>query len=726
MLEERISEIDAEAAAKSVSEAVTRLGACPHDCPDTCSMIYTVENGRLIDVRGNPDHPMTRGALCGKLKDFDRHHYNPDRILYPMRRTGPKGSGQFERITWDEALAEIHRRFTGIIETHGAEAILPYNYLGNEGVVQGLTVGDAFFNRLGATVAEKTFCGSGSCTAWLLTVGPTNGTDPMSFAQSKLIVIWGCNSVSTNIHHWHVVKEAQRHGARVIVIDPYRSRTAAQADWHLMPKPGTDGALAMAMIHVIIEESLTDDDYIARHTVGFEPLKERAQAFTPEYAAEICGIPAEDIRQLAREYATTRNAALRPGVAVERSAGGAQALRAIFSLPALTGAWKDPGGGVYQMPLWEFPVHWDRVCRPDLIPEGTRVLNVLKLGEVLTGEAGIEPGIHALMVYNANPVSNSTETAKIKRGLAREDLFTVVSEHFVTDTARYADILLPATMAAEHDDMMFSWGHFFFTLNQKAIEPPGETVSNAELFRRLAKTFGFTEPQFSMSETELMEWYLDWESPKLGGIGMDHFRQHGWYRLNIGDPDTRTPHAEGNFPTPSGKCEFYSEAAVTSGNFVAPPFRQMYEQFQGGEALDPLPGYVPANERPETNPAQAERYPLNIVSPKSHGFLNSQYANEAHKVRAQGEQTILINPADAQSREIGEGALVRVFNDRGAFHGQARVTEEVPPGLVIASLGYWHSLNRDGAVNVISASTYGGMGHSPTFSDNLVQVGLAQ
>ncbi|GEP04941.1 molybdopterin-containing oxidoreductase family protein [Methylobacterium oxalidis] len=709
-----------------LQEATTKLGACPHDCPDTCSMIYTVADGRLTEVRGNPDHPMTRGALCAKVKDFDKHHYNPDRLLYPMRRAGPKGSGHFERITWEEALDEIHRRWSAIVATHGAEAILPYNYLGNEGTVQGLTVGDAFFNRLGATVAEKTFCGSGSCTAWLLTVGPTNGTDPLSFSQSKYIVIWGCNSVSTNLHHWHIVKEAQRNGAKVVVIDPYRSRTAKEADWHLAPRPGTDGALAMAMIQVIIAEGLTDDDYIARHTVGFEALKERAAVFTPEYAADICGIPAEDIRRLAREYATTRNAALRPGIAVERSAGGAQALRAIFSLPALTGSWKDPGGGVYQMPLWEFPIHWDRVCRPDLIPEGTRALNVLKLGEILTGEAGISPGIHALMVYNANPVSNATETAKIKRGLAREDLFTVVSEHFVTDTARYADILLPATMAAEHDDMMFSWGHFFFTLNQKAIEPPGETVSNAELFRRLARRFGFTEPQFAMSEAELMEWYLDWDSPKLGGITMDHFREHGWYRLNLGEPGTRTPHAEGNFPTPSGKCEFWSETAATTGNFVAPPFRQMYEAKQGGEALDPLPGYVPANERPETNPAQAERYPLNIVSPKSHGFLNSQYANEAHKIRAQGGQAILINPQDAGPREITEGALVRVFNDRGAFHGEAKVTEDVPPGLVVASLGYWHALNRDGAVNVISASTYGGMGHSPTYSDNLVQVGLAQ
>ncbi|GLS46830.1 molybdopterin-containing oxidoreductase family protein [Methylobacterium brachythecii] len=703
----------------------TKLGACPHDCPDTCSMIYTIEEGRLLSVKGNPDHPMTRGSLCVKVKDFERHHYNPDRILYPMRRTGPKGSGQFTRITWAEALDEVYTRFQDVITRHGREAILPYNYLGNEGVVQGLTVGDAFFNKLGASVAEKTFCGSGSCTAWLLTVGPTNGLDPMSFTQSKYIVIWGCNSISTNIHHWHVVKDAQRHGAKVVVIDPYRSRTAKEADWHIMPKPGTDGALAMSLIHCIINGNLIDRDYVEKHTIGFDELKERAELFTPEYAEEICGVPAADIRMLAHEYATTRNAAIRPGVAVERSAGGAQALRAIFSLPALTGAWKDPGGGIYQMPLWEFPVHWDRVCRPDWIPQGTRAVNVLKLGAVLNGEAGLDPGIHALMVYNANPVSNSTETAAIKKGLAREDLFTVVSEHFVTDTARYADILLPATMAAEHDDMMFSWGHFFFTLNQKAIEPPGETVSNAELFRRLAKRFGFDEPQFSMSEIELMEWYLDWDSPKMAGASMEEFRRTGWYRLNIGDPETRTPHAEGNFPTASGKCEFFSQGALDNGNFVAPPFRQMYEAEQGGEPLDPLPGYVPANERPETNGALAACFPLNIVSPKSHGFLNSQYANEAHKIARQGEQSILINPSDASGRQITEGALVRVFNERGTFHGQAQVTDDVPPGVVVASLGYWHSLNRDGAVNVVSSSKYGGMGHSPTFSDNLVEVGLA-
>jgi anaerobic selenocysteine-containing dehydrogenase len=708
-----------------MAEAITKLGACPHDCPDTCAMIYTVEDGRLTSVKGNPEHPMTRGALCGKVKDFDQHHYNPDRVLYPMRRSGPKGSGEFTRISWDEALEEIHTRWTEIMGRYGREAILPYNYLGNEGVVQGLTVGDAFFNRLGASVAEKTFCGSGSSTAWLLTVGPTNGTDPESFAQSKYIIIWGCNSISTNIHHWHIVKDAQRHGAKVVVIDPYRSRTAKEADWHLMPKPGTDGALAMSLIHCIINGNLIDSDYVAKHTVGFDELKERAALFTPEYAESICGVSAADIRMLAHEYATTKNAAIRPGVAVERSAGGAQALRAIFSLPALTGSWKDPGGGIYQMPLWEFPVHWDKVCRPDFIQPGTRAINVLKLGAVLTGEAGLDPGVHALMVYNANPVSNSTETEKIKRGLARDDLFTVVSEHFITDTARYADIILPATMAAEQDDMMFSWGHFYFTLNEKAIEAPGEAVPNTELFRRLAKTFGFEDKQFSMSDHELMDYYLDWQNPKLGGVDMDYFRKHGYYRINVGDPATRTPHAEGNFPTPSGKCEFWSETAKNVGNFVAPPFRQMYEALQGGEPVDPLPGYVPANERPETNPAQAARYPLNIVSPKSHGFLNSQYANEPGKISRQGEQSVLINPADADARSIIDGAVVRVYNDRGTFQGFAKVTEDVPQGVVVASLGYWHSLNNGGAVNVISASTYGGMGHSPTFSDNLVEVRLA-
>ncbi|HYE37308.1 molybdopterin oxidoreductase family protein [Methylocaldum sp.] len=706
----------------ATSEKKTVFGACPHDCPDTCAMLYEVENDRLVNVRGNPDHPFTRGGLCTKLKDFHDHHYNPERVLHPLRRVGPKGSRRFERISWDDALAEIKSRWTAIIDQYGAEAILPYNYLGNQGTLQGLTVGDAFFNKLGASVLEKTFCASGSSIAWLLTVGPTGGVDPESFAQSKYIVIWACNSVSTNLHHWHIVHEAQKNGAKVVVIDAYKSRTAKQADWHLAPKPGTDAALAMAMIHQIIADDLLDHDYIARYTVGFEELKARAARYTPEYAAEITGISADDIRKLSREYATTQPAAIRLGVALERHQGGGQTIRAVCCLPALTGAWRHVGGGLLQMPVWEFPVHWDRVCRPEWIKPGTRVINLLKLGDALTGRMPLTPPVKSLMVYNANPVSQAPETNKIVEGLKREDLFTVVSEHFITDTAAYADLVLPATMAGEMDDIMWSWGHFYLTLNQKAIHASGEAVPNTELFRRLAKVMGFDDAQFERSDRDMIEHYVDWNAPQLRGIDMAYLERQGYAHIRGGKPESSAPHAEGNFPTPSGKCEFKASGAA-QGNFVAPVFRQMYESGQGGEPIDTLPDYVPCRERPESDPERAKRFPLNILSPKSHGFLNSCYANEEHKIRAQGEQFVLINPADAESRGINDGDCVKVFNDRGEFEADARVTEDTPPGVVVATLGYWRSRNRgNGSVNVISSASYCNLGHAPTFSDNLVEV----
>jgi len=695
-------------------------GGCPHDCPDTCSMIYTVRDGRLVDVAGNPDHPMTRGGLCVKLKDFHDHHYNADRVLYPLRRNGPKGSRAFVRITWEQALAEIKERWSAIIAEHGAQAILPISYLGNEGLVQGLTAGDAFFNRLGTTVCEKTFCASGSSTAYLLTVGPTGGVDPESTVHAKYVIIWACNTVSTNLHHWPFVREAQKRGARVVVIDSYRSRTAKLADWHLAPKPGTDGALVMAMIQTIIAENLVDQDYVDRHTVGFAELRERSASCTPEWAESICGVSAGDIRTLAREYAKTQPALIRLGVALERSAGGPQAIRAVCCLPALVGSWRQVGGGVLQMPLWEFPIHWDRVCRPDWIKPGTRVVNILQLGRALTGELGLNPPVKSLFVYNTNPVTQAHETDKIIAGLKRDDLFTVVAEHFVSDTAAYADIILPAAMAAEMDDMMFSWGHFYFTLNQKAIEPPGEAVANAEIFRRLARTFGFTDPEFTRTDTEMYQHFINWEAPQMQGITMDTFLKDGYAHLKVGTPDDRCPHKDGNFPTPSGKCEFLASGAA-NGNFVAAPFRHMYEGMQGGEAIDPLPGYVP----PYEEQGNRQRYPLNIVAPKSHGFLNSCYANEAKKIEGQGEQFLLINSRDAATRGIKAGDRVRVHNGTGQFVAAAEITDDVSPGLVVATLGYWRTLNPVGTVNSVAAGRFGGMGHCPAFFDNLVEVTAA-
>jgi len=696
------------------------FGACPHDCPDTCAMIYEVEDGRLVEVRGNKEHPMTRGGLCVKLKDFHDHHHNPDRLLYPMRRSGPKGSKQFARISWDEAITEIGRRWREIIAAYGSQAIMPYSYLGNMGLVQGIASGDPFFNRLGSTVNEKTFCASGSSTAWLLTVGPTGGVDPESFVHARYIVIWACNSISINLHHWPFVLEAQKKGAKIVVIDSYRSRTAKAADWHICPRPGTDGALAMGVINSIIAQGLIDKDYVEKHTYGFEELKARAADFTPDYVERVTGVSAADVTTFAREFATIQPSVIRLGVALERHAGGGQAIRAVCALPALVGSWRHVGGGLLQMPLWEFPIEWAKVSRPDFIKPGTRAINNLKLGAALTGEMTLDPPIMSLFVFCTNPVSQAPETNKIVKGLQREDLFTVVAEHFLTDTAKYADIVLPAAMAGEAEDMMWSWGHFYFTYNQKAVDPPGECKPTSEMWRLLAKEMGFDDPIFRMTDSELAAYYINWDDPKMGGIDMEYFKRYGYYKLDVGSPDTRAPHKDGKFPTPSGKVEFLLHDAK---NFVAGAFRAGYEGDQDGTPVDPLPGYVPNREAPETNPERARLYPLNIISPKSHGFLNSCYANEPHKIKGQGEQFVLISPADAAKRSIREGDPVRVYNDRGDFEGVARITDDVNAGIVVATLGYWRSLNRsDGSVNSISSDAHCGLGRAPTFSDNLVEV----
>ena len=700
------------------SSIKTYHGGCPHDCPDTCSMVFHVKDNKLIAVKGNADHPMTRGGLCVKLNDFEKRHYHPDRLLYPMKRVGPKGTKQFERISWDEALDTIVDKWQSIIQEHGPQAIMPNSYLGNQGLVHGLNGGDAFFARLGATVTERTFCGEGSCTAWLLTVGPTAGVDPESFIHSKFIIIWACNSVSTNLHHWHIIKEAQKNGSKVVVIDAYASKTAKEADWHICPKPGTDGALAMAMMHVIIDEGLVDQDYVDNYTVGYPELAEKAKDRTPEWAEAITGIPAEDIRKLAREYATTQPSAIRIGVALEKSWGGGQAIRAVTCLPALTGAWRHVGGGILQFPVWEHPYRFDVICRPDLIPKGTQVVNNLQLGRVLTGEQKLNVPIKSMMCWNTNPVTQATESEKIIEGLSREDLFLVSAEHFISDTAAYADILLPASMGAEQEDIILSWGHLYLTYNTKCIASPGEAIPNNEIFRRLAKRLGFEEENFKWSDTECLEHYVDWSSPACGGIDLNYLKEHGYYRLDVGTKDNRAPHKQGNFPTPSGKCEF---RVVGAKNFVAGPFRQMYEDFQPGEDIPELPDYVASKETALANPELAKKYPLNILAPKSHGFINSSYANMESKIKGQGEQFVMIHPADALDRGLVDGARAKVINDRGSFEAMAKVTTDVNKGIVVATLGYWRQLNN-GVVNSVSSNAFGDMGHSPTSHDCLVEV----
>src|SRR5581483_1672864 len=516
-------------------------GACPHDCPDACSMLVTVEAGRVVGVRGDPAHPFTRGSLCAKVNDYETRVYHPDRVLRPMRRTGAKGEGRFAPISWAEAIDEICGRFRSITAEFGSEAVLPYSYAGNMALLNGIPAGDAFMHRLGASILERTVCGSCQSSALVATVGPAF-IDPESLVHSRYILIWGANVLSSNQHLWPFIREARRRGAKVVVIDAYRTRTAAQADWFIPIRPGTDGALALGLIHVVVAEGLVEEDYVALHTTGFEELAERAAAFPPERVAELTGVPAPDIATLARAIATIQPSVIRTGIAPERHAQGGAAYRAIFSLPALVGSWRHVGGGIQQMPVWGFPIRWNVLTRPEWIRPGTRVVNMMQLGRALSGGLGLDPPVKALLVYNANPAVAAPEQALVTEGLARDDLFTVVHDLFVTDTARYADILLPATTTVEHFDLTWSYGHLYLNANIPAIEPRGEAVSNTELFRRLAAGMGFTDEWFGLTDEEMADAAVDWSSPAAAGLSLDRLKEHGWARLAFPAPEVWAPH----------------------------------------------------------------------------------------------------------------------------------------------------------------------------------------
>jgi len=686
-------------------------GACQHDCPDNCAMETTVRDGQVVSVRGRHDHPFTHGVLCAKVKSFDKRVLAPDRILHPLRRVGAKGEGRFERITWDAALDEIRDRLQGVIAAHGAEAILPCSYLGTQGLLNGLHCGDPFFNALGASVGARTFCNSGASKAFRMVCGPTGGLDPESFVHSRLIVLWGINIISTAMHHWRFVNAARKAGARLVVIDPLVSRTARQADWHLRPRPGTDVVLALALIDTLVAEGLTDADYIARHTLGFDDLRRRAAEYPADRAAGITGIQAEDIRQLARLYAGTRPSAIRTGVALERSRNGPDAVRAIACLPALTGAWRDVGGGIFQHPHATFPIAREALTGAHRVEESRRVINLFALAEALRPDA--DRPVKALFVYNCNPVTACADQDGVVRGLRRDDLFTVVSEIFPTDTTDHADIVLPATSQLEQHDLMYSWGHFNLQLNQPAIAPLGEAVSNAELFRRLARHMGLDAPELQRDDATLLAESLDWSAPAAEGINLARLRVEGFARLKVGAPDSRRPHADGGFPTPSGRCEFASSVADEGGR-VLPLYRQGFAGNDRGAGVDPLPLH-----RPESGDDDG---PLVLLSPKTHGFLNSGYANLAATQEAAIRQTVVIHPEDATPRHIVEGDRVRVFNGQGAVEAVARIGEETLPGVVVISHGFWRKHVGGATVNALVRHRPAEIGSAPTINDTRVEV----
>ena len=682
----------------------TVRAACPHDCPDTCAMEVTVDGDRAVKLRGARDHPFTHGALCTKVAHYLERVYSPQRLRYPMRRVGAKGEGRFERVSWDDALDIIAARFSHIA---GADprGILPYSYAGTMGLVQSQGMDRRFFHRLGASRLQRTICAEAGATGWKATIGASVGMDPERLADSRLILIWGGNPVVSNLHGWRFMQQARRNGAKLICIDPRRSETAQKCDQHVAPLPGTDAALALAMMQVLINDELVDHDYIARHTLGFEALAERAAAWTPERAAQVCGLEASQIRELAREYGRSRPAAIRLNYGLNRCAGGGNAVRAIACLPALTGAWREAAGGALLSTSGSFPVDIESLERPDLDPGRfpPRSLNMSPIGEVLLETR--DPPVSAIYVYNANPVAVAPDSNKVRAGFAREDLFCVVHELFQTDTADYADILLPATSQLEHVDIHKSYGHLYALANQPAIAPLAEALPNSEVFRRLARRLGFEDEALVESDEAIAASAFLRDDPRAAQISWSELSQRGWQRLAL--PESYAPFAEGGFATPSGKCEFAS-------------------QWLAAQGLDPLPDFVPPHESALSSPQLAERFPLAMVSPPSRNFLNSSFANLPRFRDELRGPALQIHPHDAAARGISSGQRLRIFNQRGAFHARAEVTDATRPGVVVAPSVWWQKCTADGEnANAVTSDRLTDMGGGPVFYDCLVEVAVA-
>jgi anaerobic selenocysteine-containing dehydrogenase len=703
--------------------------ACPHDCPDACGVLITVEDGRATKIQGDPQHPVTRGFLCAKVAKYLDRVYSPDRVLYPMRRVAAKGiaagvanAGEgagatqaWQRISWDEALNEIASRFRAIIAEFGSEAILPYSYGGTLGALNGGSMDRRFFSRLGASELERTICSAAGEAGLLSVLGAKLGTEPEQFIHSRYIIAWASNIHGNNVHLWPFIEEARRKGAKLVVIDPYRTRTAACADWYLPINPGTDGAMALAMMHVIIGEGLHDADYVTKYTLGFDELREKVKAYTPERVAPWTGIAADDIRKLAREYATVRPSVIRLNYGVQRSEGGGMATRAIAMLPCVTGSWKEVGGGLQMSTSGAFGLNEDALRRPDLKPEGAqrppRVVNMVELGKALNTLS--DPPVKALFVYNSNPAAVCPNHNEVVRGLKRTDLFTVVHEQFFTDTTDYADLVLPATTFFEHKDLQKAYGHYFLQVSHQAIEPLGECRSNVEVFRALAERMGFKDACFGESIDAMIDGALDSSNPWLEGISRERLERERQVRLNFsgqgsvasGQAEPFLPFAHGNFRTPSGKAELYSEAIKALG-------------------LDPVAEFKPPAE--SRHGIERTAFPLELLARKADNFLNSSFSN-LPSVRQMEETNLLeMHSADARARGIADGKTVRVYNQRGEIFLKARVDGAVQPGVVSAGLN-WAKLGPGFRnINVLTSEKLSDLGNSATFYSVLVEVESAK
>ena len=678
-------------ATTSAAGVHTVRGACPHDCPDTCALVTTVKDGVAIKLQGNPEHSHTAGVLCTKVSRYIERNNHEGRLVQPMRRSGPKGSGRFEAVSWDEALDDIAARLKSLAGIN-PESIVPYSYAGTMGLVQGESMDRRFFHKLGASQLDRTICSTAGSEAFGFTLGGKVGMRVEFFSEARLILIWGSNSIASNLHFWRHAQAAKRAGARLVCIDPRKTETADKCDEHVALLPGTDAALALALMHELIVHDWLDHDYIAQHTLGWDQLRARALQWPPSRAAQVCGVPESQIVELARAYGTTKPAAIRLNYGMQRVHGGGNAARAVACLPALTGAWRHRAGGVLLSSSGQYPIDRAALQRPDLLAGRTpRTINMVKIGEALLDES--DP-IKALVVYNSNPVAVAPDSGQVVRGFEREDLFTVVLEQFQTDTADYADYLLPATTQLEHWDVHFSYGHTDVMLNMPALAPRGQARSNTWVFRELARRMGFTEPCFSDDDQALVA-----AAFPDGSIDHEEMYAKGFTTLRLPD----APFAQGNFPTPSGKCEFFSPRLAAMGQ-------------------DGLPDHVANHEAF----GSSATYPLAMISPPARNFLNSSFVNVASLRDIEGEPLLEIHADDAASRGIENGQVVRVFNERGEHRCRAEVSRRARPGVVHGLGIWWRKLGLDGTnVNQLTSQRLTDIGRGPTFYDCLVQVEAA-
>jgi len=673
------------------------VGACPHDCPDTCSLLTTVQDGVAVSVRGNPDHPATAGVLCTKVSRYTERTYHPERLLTPLKRVGKKGEGRFEPVSWDEALDDIAQRLQAIA-ADDPQAVLPYSYAGTMGQVQRESMAARFFNRLGASQLDRTICSSAGSAGLAHTYGAPVGMHMAAFAQAKLILIWGSNAIASNLHFWRHVQAAKRDGAKVICIDPRLTETAEKCHQHIALLPGTDAALALGLMNELIANDWLDHDYIEQHTSGWNALKARALAWPVERAAKVCGISPEEITGLAYDYAHSEAPAIRLNYGMQRTRGGGNAVRAVACLPALVGAWRHASGGLLLSSAGYFPTQKKALERPDLLAKGLpgrtpRVINMTTIGADLNrdSDAAFGPKVQALIVYNSNPVAIAPDSPQVVKGFARDDLFTVVLEHFKTDTADYADYVLPATTQLEHWDIHASYGHTDVLLNRPAIAPHGEARTNTDVFRALAQRMGFDEPCFSDTDEDLCTQAFD---PAV--VSWSLLCAQGFAPL----PLSAAPFANGGFPTPSGKCTFESPGLAAIGQ-------------------DPVPDYLPNWEPPNVD----ARYPLAMISPPARNFLNSTFANVKSLRDIEGEALVEISSVDAQARGINDGDEVAVFNDRGRYVCVARVSKRARVGVVNGLGIWWRKLGLRGTnVNEVTSQALTDLGRAPTFYDCAVEV----